>query len=595
MDSLNLFPVPKSLALQKGALPCKPTLAIHPGENPSPRFLSAIKAFPFIDPQLRTTISSDCRIECRLNQSQNFADEAYQLRISPDGIALRGATETGWFRGLTTLGQILQQCPHALPCLQIDDRPDLRERGYMLDISRCKVPTQQSLYELVDTLAALKYNQLQLYTEHTFAYRNHQTVWENASPLTPEEIQSLDTYCYNRYIELVPNQNSFGHMDRWLRRDAYKHLAECPDGYTHPILGPLEWGGTLKPDEESIAFIGELYDELLPNFRSARINVGGDEPWELGQGWSQVLVKEQGKHRVYIDHLLRIHDLVDSKGKTMQFWGDIVLEAPELAAELPNTCLGIIWGYEANHPFDEQCHALRASGIPFYVAPGTTAWNSIGGRIQNALSNIENACRQAIKHEGQGLLLTDWGDFGHHQFPFTSYHAIVWASSLSWNQFSNGAFNLDEAVEWAFLQGKSSMAAKSIFGLSEIANSFEYRPDNRTLLNDLLMSEGRKLNDQLNHTSLSELEQNREQLGQFTSSIKAAQPAGKAHDLLSQELILTSELLEYAIRKGLEAISGGDENLRKERKRLVTEYRTLWLARNRPGGLDESAAYLENV
>ena len=46
----------------------------------------------------------------------------------------------------------------------------------MLDISRRKVPTQDALYELIDTLSALKYNQLQLYTEHTFAYPSHQTV-----------------------------------------------------------------------------------------------------------------------------------------------------------------------------------------------------------------------------------------------------------------------------------------------------------------------------------------------------------------------------------------------------------------------------------
>ena len=236
---------------------------------------------------------SDWRIECGLIDCEDFSDENYQLKISSEGIALNAKTETGWFRGLTTLGQIVRECRSALPCLLIEDGPELSGRGYMLDISRCKVPTQDALYELVDTLAVLKYNQLQLYTEHTFAYRNHQIVWENASPLKAEEIQSLDTYCYNRHIELVPNQNSFGHMDRWLRHVAYKHLAECPNGYTHPMLGPLAWGGTLKPDEESIDFVSKLYDELLPNFRSNRVNVGSDEPWELGQGCSEEFVKAE--------------------------------------------------------------------------------------------------------------------------------------------------------------------------------------------------------------------------------------------------------------------------------------------------------------
>ena len=595
MDRLNLFPAPKTLVPAKGTLPFKLPLSIQAVEHPSPRFRSAIKAIPFLEEQDAPIATSEWRIECGLVDCEDFSDESYQLKISSEGIALNAKTETGWFRGLTTLGQIVRECRYALPCLLIEDGPDLSERGYMLDISRCKVPTQDTLYELIDTLAALKYNQLQLYTEHTFAYRNHQTVWENASPLTAEEIQSLDTYCYNRYIELVPNQNSFGHMDRWLRHDACKHLAECPNGYTHPLLGPLQWGGTLKPDEDSLAFISKLYDELLPNFRSDRVNVGGDEPWELGQGWSEELVKERGEHRVYIDHLLRIYDLVERRGKTMQFWGDIVLEDPEFARELPRNCLGIIWGYEANHPFDEQCQVFGNSGIPFYVAPGTTAWNSIGGRIQNSLYNIEEACRQAVNHGAQGMLLTDWGDFGHHQFPFTSYHAIIEASALSWNQSSNGEYNLYDAVDSTFLHGKSSATAKAIFELSKIVNSFEYRPDNRTLLNDLLMSKGQKLKDQLSHATSGELGQCRERLSEFISSMKVDQPSPKASDPVLRELLLTSELLEFATRKGLKAFSEVDGDLQEERARLVSEYRSLWLARNRPGGLDESAAYLEKA
>lgn len=279
----------------------------------------------------------------------------------------------------------------------------------------------------------------------------------------------------------------------------------------------------------------------------------------------------------------------------MQFWGDIVLEAPELASELPETCLGIIWGYEANHPFGKQCQALKESGIPFYVAPGTTSWNSIGGRIQNALLNIEEACRHAIKDGAQGLLLADWGDFGHHHFPFTSYHAITWSSALSWNQSSKGQFDLNNAVETAFLSGKSSATAKAIFELSEIVNSLSYQPDNRTLLNDLLMSNGRKLNDQLSHTNYRELEQAGKRLEAFIASTRADQVSWKASDLVSSELMLTIELLKYAAKKGLNAVSGNHEDQEEERKRLVSEYRTLWLARNRPGGLDESAAYLENA
>ena len=53
-------------------------------------------------------------------------------------------------------------------------------RAYMLDISRDRVPTMKTLREIVDLLERCRYNQLQLYTEHTFAYREHSVVWEDA-------------------------------------------------------------------------------------------------------------------------------------------------------------------------------------------------------------------------------------------------------------------------------------------------------------------------------------------------------------------------------------------------------------------------------
>ena len=54
-------------------------------------------------------------------------------------------------------------------------------RGLMLDISRDKVPTMESLRGMIDVLASLKFNHLQLYTEHTFAYTGHGAVWREAS------------------------------------------------------------------------------------------------------------------------------------------------------------------------------------------------------------------------------------------------------------------------------------------------------------------------------------------------------------------------------------------------------------------------------
>ena len=157
----------------------------------------------------------------------------------------------------------------------------------MLDVSRCKVPTMDTLYSLIDLLAQLRINELQLYIEHTFAFEKHDAVWKDSSPFSGREIQLIDQYCKERFIELVPNLNSFGHFERWLRHDQYKHLAECPQGFKreNPYM-VRDHGTTLKPNQESLDFIDSLYAEYLPHFSSNKFNVGMDEPWELGQGWN---------------------------------------------------------------------------------------------------------------------------------------------------------------------------------------------------------------------------------------------------------------------------------------------------------------------
>ena len=48
--------------------------------------------------------------------------------------------------------------------------------------------------EFVD-LAASRMNQLELYTEHTFAYTGHAAVWAGASPLTADDMRWLDALC----------------------------------------------------------------------------------------------------------------------------------------------------------------------------------------------------------------------------------------------------------------------------------------------------------------------------------------------------------------------------------------------------------------
>ena len=108
-------------------------------------------------------VSSDTSLPgVYLQENTQFAEQSYTLSIGGSGIHIEGYG-AGLFYGVCTLKQLLMQFGHDLPHLQISDAPDFPARGVMLDISRDKVPTLETLFMLVDELASLKINQLQLY------------------------------------------------------------------------------------------------------------------------------------------------------------------------------------------------------------------------------------------------------------------------------------------------------------------------------------------------------------------------------------------------------------------------------------------------
>ena len=288
-------------------------------------------------------------------------------------------------------------------------------RGYMLDVSRDRVPTGRTLRLIIDILARCRYNQFQLYTEHTFAYSAHPTVWEEADPLTAAEIRKLDAYAQMQGIELVANQNSFGHMERWLVHPEYNALAKFPKGGAVTPWGTVKkFPTTLDPaNPKSLELVDGLFEELLPNFSSPLVNVGCDETFEISDP------------EEYLGFLLKVFDCVRKRGKRPMFWGDIVLRHPELVARLPKDAIALDWGYEGNHPFAAECAAFQKAGLDFYVCPGTSAWRSLGGRVENMRENLEAAERAGRLCGAKGYLVTDWGDEGHWQPLAASLPGII--------------------------------------------------------------------------------------------------------------------------------------------------------------------------
>jgi hypothetical protein len=378
--------------------------------------------------------------------------EGYALTIDRTGVTIAFREPPGLRAAAATLRQLIRQFDHRLPCLKIRDWPDFQRRGVLLDISRGRVPRLETLLDLAEKLADLKINELQLYTEHTFAYRKHRSIWQGWGALTAREIRLLDRRCRELGIDLVPNQNSFGHLRAFLDDPRLKPLGEVSEPYEAETGDFLRRPTTLAPNHPGVLpFLRGLYDELLPNFSSRYFNVGCDETWDLGRGRSRRLCAARGKGRVYLDFLRKIHREVSSRGITMMFWGDIILKYPQLIGELAALgkfgarnadapgLVALNWGYEKDHPFDVEAARFSKAGMPFYVCPGTSTWQTLIGRHDNALANLRAAARAGKKHGAVGFLNTDWGDGGHPQPLAVSWPMLAAGAALAWN-----ASTLDE-------------------------------------------------------------------------------------------------------------------------------------------------------
>ena len=169
--------------------------------------------------------NADCTI--KLSKALSLAEEEYKLEIGGDGISIEYSKPVGAYRALTTLKLIISQSENSeIGFVKIHDYPSLRNRGYMLDISRGRIASLSHIKKIVDMMADLKYNQLQLYMESiVYEYKNFPQYWKDTKPLTQAEIKELDKYCAERFISLVPNQNGFGHMGAWTEKEELSHLA----------------------------------------------------------------------------------------------------------------------------------------------------------------------------------------------------------------------------------------------------------------------------------------------------------------------------------------------------------------------------------
>jgi len=527
--------------------------------------------------------------------------EAYSIEIDARGITITGHDIAGAFYGLQTLYQVVAGSPDgSVPQGRVYDHPTISRRGVMLDVSRDRVPTIETLRLQIDEFAALKYNELQLYMEHTFAYSGHEEVWGDESPFTAAEILELDRYCRDRHIELVPNQNALGHMHKWLENPAYAHLAE-----NHPYR-PVEvaehvmhrgapfWGHvpySISPtDPQAVDLVLSLLDELLPNFTSTTVNIGLDEPFDLATGRS----RDAGDPvEIYLSHVHRLYDHLVQQGRTVQMWGDFVADHPESAHRLPDDIVVVDWGYWSSYPFDERAANLARAGRRFYLATGTNAWCSIGGRTDETRAHMFAATDAAIAHGADGILVTDWGWFRYgtlQQHP-VSYFGFLLAAGESWSPMQSRQVDIADALSSVVFADAGGVIGAIMVELGEICPG-----GGRAIVDNspLYWALREDLGWIREHTTLSmaEVEDALSTLAELDARLSGVSLDRDDAAAIVSEVRLTIRMLRHGALRTIAALTDNDlrrasaiADLASDLPGLLGQFATTWLGRYRTGGL----------
>ena len=389
---------------------------------------------------------------------ENLHEEGYVLVAGSGGVIIGGSTAAGVFYGLQTLKQLVRgsATDAYIPGVRIVDWPAMRWRGVSDDISRGPVPTLDYIKRQIRTLAAFKLNLHSFYMEHTFSSVDHPLIGPTGGSLTPDEIREILKYARSYHVEIVPEQQTFGHLHKALKLEKYNPLAETP------------YGDVLSPQQEgTYKLIADWYRELNELFPGKFFHIGEDETFELGEGQSREAARTRGVGAVYFEHLNRVRDLLKPYNRKLMFWGDIALNHPDLIGQVPKEMIVANWDYAPRDSYESRIKQFKDAGLEQWICPGVWGWNQIFPNVDSSSKNIINFVRDGQVAGSQGMLNTTWDDDGESLFEMTWY-GIVLGAAASWQQQAVDQKVFDRDFDWAFFRNDGDQFVGVIHALGSV-------------------------------------------------------------------------------------------------------------------------------
>lgn len=388
--------------------------------------------------------------------SEDLGDEGYELLIDNKKVVLAANTPQGLFYGKQSLIQLIRSAENnQLQGMHIVDKPALKYRGVMDDISRGPVPSNEYMKYQIRRLAELKLNMLCYYTEHVVKTQKHPEFAPPAGSISIDEWRELVDYAKQYYVELVPNFQSLGHAEKVLLNPKFQHLAESPTMYA-------------PTNPQTLEFMKDIYGEMSPAFDSKFFHVNCDETFDLGRGPSAQKVKELGAGTVYANYMNQLSEILKSNGKRMMMWGDIVLKYPDVLDRLPKDAIMMSWEYSDYPSYAKWIDPFVDNGFDFMICTGVLNSYRLFPDYAMALPNIRKFIKEGVEKGAMGVLNTVWDDGGLHSFD-RDWYGVAYGADQSWHPNDESIEQFDTRLAMGVYGSKNGELFKAIHKLTDMS------------------------------------------------------------------------------------------------------------------------------
>lgn len=355
----------------------------------------------------------------------------YLLIVENGSFRLVSCTPEGLFYGMQTIRQLFFH--GSLPALVIEDWPDTALRADYLDLRNIFPPFERILH-FIKELAQYKINALVIEYEDKLPFKHMEFLRHESDCFTSEQLSELLRTAKENFIDIIPLQQSFGHLEYVLKFPQYQYLRETKDNPGE--MCPLRKGAK----ELAIALLEDTAG-LHPDSRY--LHIGCDEVWSLGQS-EECRASGKSRERIFIEFVNQLIDRVCALGKIPIIWHDMFAHAASEELQLlDKRAVVAIWLYSGS---DMPCRAkklidkLAAKGITCMGASSVRCWDNRPEQnypvIENRLQNLNLWAELARTENLAGMLHTNWASsfsFGRPYGLFeTSRYPLMYAADVSW-------------------------------------------------------------------------------------------------------------------------------------------------------------------